>query len=820
MNISNFKLHFQIFFTFLCIIFSLTSFAQTPKNNPNNSKTTQIATIKGTITDEMGKPLELANITILGTSKGTTTDVKGNFILQVTANQKLTIVIKHIAYKEERKILQLKPNEIYVLNLQITEKIADLESVEVTNKDEKRTEVSVITINPIKIKEIPTPFGDVMDIVKVIGLGVVTNTELSSAYSVRGGSFDENLVYVNNMEVYRPFLVSNGQQEGLSFPNPDLIKDIKFSAGGWQAKYGDKLSSVLNIEYKTPTKFAASASGSLLGYTAHVEGATKNQRLSFLTGIRHKSARYLFNTFDTQGSYLPKFTDIQGLITYRLSKKMATDNPSSKANEAKTTFTILFNYAQNRYQVIPQSRRSEFGTFFQALTLFVAFDGQENMNYDTWQGSMRLTHHFSDKLTSNLIVSGVDTQEREYTNTEGAYRLSDINTNIGKNSGDSREGTIRGEGKLFDYRRNALNANILSAESRNEYRQNQNNVMEFGAKYVSEIINDNLNEYSFTDSADYTKITNRISTTNNLNTNRLSGYVQQTHHIKQHSLTYGFRLNYWDFSKQTLFSPRVQYSIKPNWKRDIVFNAAVGYYQQPPFYRELRNYQGVINKDLKAQTSVHIIGGMSWDFEYWGRPFRLISETYYKYLTNVIPYDVDNVRLRYYAVNNAEAFTAGIDTRLSGEFIKGTDSWIGLSFMTAQEKVAGDSRGFIRRPVDQCMTITLNFEDHLPKNPTVRMNMRMLYGTGLPFGVPNQPNKRAVLDGQVYWRVDIGFSKIMYIKGNKNRSVWLGLEVLNLLANNNVISYLWIKDYADNSYAIPNGLSQRFLNLRAIVRLN
>lgn len=816
MNIGNLKSHFQILFTFLGIIFSLTSFAQTPKNNPNNSKTTQIATIKGTITDEMGKPLELANITILGTSKGTTTDVKGNFILQVTANQKLTIVIKHIAYKEERKILQLKPNEIYVLNLQITEKIADLESVEVTNKDERRMEVSVITINPIKIKEIPTPFGDVMDIVKVIGLGVVTNTELSSAYSVRGGSFDENLVYVNNMEVYRPFLVSNGQQEGLSFPNPDLIKDIKFSAGGWQAKYGDKLSSVLNIEYKTPTKFAASASGSLLGYTAHVEGATKNQRLSFLTGIRHKSARYLFNTFDTQGSYLPKFTDIQGLITYRLSKKMATH----KANEAKTTFTVLFNYAQNRYQVIPQSRRSEFGTFFQALTLFVAFDGQENMNYDTWQGSMRLTHHFSDKLTSNLIVSGVDTQEREYTNTEGAYRLSDIKTNVGKNSGDDREGTIRGEGKLFDYRRNALNANILSAESRNEYRQNQNNVMEFGAKYVSEIINDNLNEYSFTDSADYTKITNRISTTNNLNTNRLSGYIQQTHHIKQHSLTYGFRLNYWDFSKQTLFSPRVQYAIKPNWKRDIVFNAAVGYYQQPPFYRELRNYQGVINKDLKAQTSVHIIGGMSWDFEYWGRPFRLISETYYKYLTNVIPYDVDNVRLRYYAVNNAEAFTAGIDTRLSGEFIKGTDSWIGLSFMTAQEKVAGDSRGFIRRPVDQRMTITLNFEDHLPKNPTVRMNMRMLYGTGLPFGVPNQPNQRAVLDGQVYWRVDIGFSKIMYIKGNKNRSVWLGLEVLNLLANNNVISYLWIKDYADNSYAIPNGLSQRFLNLRAIVRLN
>jgi hypothetical protein len=794
----------NIIFIFLFFFFSVATVAQTIPQ----------AILKGTIREENNKPLEFATVAILGTSKGTTTDSKGNFSLQVPANQALTVVIKHLSYKEERKIIKLKANETYLLNVQISEKVASLDSVEITNKDEQRNEISVITINPLKIKQIPSPFGDAMDIVKVIGLGVVTNSELTSAYSVRGGSFDENLVYVNNMEVYRPFLVSNGQQEGLSFPNPDLIKEIKFSAGGWQAKYGDKLSSVLNIEYKTPNKFAASASGSLLGYTAHIEGITKNQRLSFLAGVRHKSARYLFNTFDTQGSYLPKFTDIQGMFTYKISKKMAIHKP----NEAKTTLTTLFNYAQNRYQVIPQSRRSEFGTFFNALTLFVAFDGQENMNYDTWQSSMRLTHHFSKKLTTNLIISAVDTQEREYTNTEGAYRLSDINTNVGKDSGNDREGTIRGQGRIFDYRRNALNATILSAESRNEFRQNINNSLEFGAKYVSEVINDKLNEYNFTDSADYTTINNRINTQNNLSSNRFSGYVQQSHILQNHTLTYGFRLNYWDFNQQLLFSPRLQYAIKPNWKKDIVFNIALGYYQQAPFYRELRNYQGVINPNLKAQTSIHWINGMSWDFNYWGRPFRLISEFYYKYLTDVIPYDVDNVRLRYYAVNSAEAFTTGIDTRLSGEFIKGTDSWIGISLMTAQEKVAGDSRGFIRRPVDQRMTVTLNFEDHLPKNPTVRLNMRMLYGTGLPFGVPNQPDQRAVLSGQVYWRVDIGFSKIIYIKGNKDRSVWLALEVLNLLANNNVISYLWIKDYADNSYAIPNGLSQRFLNLRAVFR--
>ncbi|MFY7786385.1 MAG: TonB-dependent receptor, partial [Thermoflexibacteraceae bacterium] len=327
-------------------------------------------------------------------------------------------------------------------------------------------------------------------------------------------------------------------------------------------------------------------------------------------------------------------------------------------------------------------------------------------------------------------------------------------------------------------------------------------------------------EYNFVDSADYVTISNLLEAANTLNSSRLMGYVQQNHSLNRHTITYGLRANYWDLNGQFLLSPRLQYAYKPNWKKDIVFNLAVGYYQQPPFYRELRNYQGQLNLNLKAQTSVHLIGGMNYDFKYWDRPFRLIAEAYYKYLTNVVPYDVDNVRLRYYAQNNAVAFTTGIDARLSGEFIKGTDSWIGVSVMTAQEKVDGDERGFIRRPVDQRFTLTMNFEDHLPKQPTWRMNFRMMYGSGLPFGVPNDPTQRAVLSGNNYWRVDIGFSKIIYLQNRKDRSLWLGLEILNLLGNNNTISYLWIKDYGNRSYAIPNGLSQRFINLRAIFRWN
>ncbi len=780
------------------------------------AQTKPTATIKGKVVSENGTALELATVGILGTSLATTTDSQGFFQLEVPAMQPLVLVIKYLSYKDERRSLQLKDKEILQITFRLQEQTNSLDSVEVTNKDEQRGEASTIIINPLQARKTPTPFGDAMDLVKGIGLGVVTTSELSSAYAVRGGSFDENLVYVNNMEVYRPFLVTAGQQEGLSFPNPDLIKEIKFSAGGWQPKFGDKLSSVLNIEYKTPTKFAASASVSLLGATAHLEATTKNKRSSLIIGARHKSARYFLNTLPTQGSYLPQFTDIQTIANIAIGKRQS---PHRKA-EPQTMLTLLLSYAQNRYQVIPRFRKTEFGTFNQSLSLSIDFEGQEMMNYDTWQSSLRLTHHFSRQFTSNLILSGVNTQEREYSNVEAFYRLCDINTQVAVTSGQDRCSVVRGLGTLFDYRRNALNANLFAVETRNEYRQSADHTLEFGAKYNAELIEDNISEYSFSDSADYAKISNRLQTTNILNTNRLSGYVQQNHRWGNHTLTYGFRLNYWNLNQQTLFSPRVQYAVKPNWKKDIVFNLAAGYYQQPPFYRELRDFEGRINRNLKAQTSIHFIGGLTWDFLYWGRPFRLLSEGYYKYLDNVVPYDVDNVRLRYYAQNSAVAFVSGIDTRLSGEFIKGTDSWIGISLMTAQEKLDGDSRGFVRRPVDQRLTATLSFEDHLPKNPTIRMNMRMLYGTGLPFGVPNQPQYRAALAGSSYWRVDIGFSKIFYVKGNKDRSIWVGLEVLNLLGNNNVISYLWIKDYASNSYAVPNDLSQRFFNLRVIGRLN
>ncbi len=774
------------------------------------------ATLRGIVTDSLGKPLPFATIGVLGTDKGVTTDTKGVYVIVVPAGKNIVVLFKHIAYKEIKQTFSLKPNETVSYNIQLKENAAELATVEVTNKDEQRIEISTITLKPTKLKEIPTPFGDALDIIKVIGLGVVTTTELSSAYSVRGGSFEENLLYVNNMEIYRPFLVSGGQQEGLSFPNPDLIKDIKFSAGGWQAKYGDKLSSCLNIEYKTPTKFAASASLGLLGGTGHIEGSTKNRRLTYLLGVRHKSAAYLFNTFETTGSYQPRFTDVQGLVSYALSREKSPIN----SQEARTSIEMLVSYAQNRYQVIPQTRRTEFGTFNQALALTVAFEGQEMMNYDTWQGNLRLKHHFSKQFSTQLITSAVSTQEREYANVEAGYQLCDINTQVGKDNRQERCATIRGIGTLYDYRRNALDATIFAIENRNEWRQADNHTMEAGIKYSHESIKDNVYEYNFVDSADYVTISNLLEAANTLNSSRLMAYIQQNHSFNRHIFTYGLRANYWDLNGQFLLSPRLQYAYKPNWQKDILFNLAVGYYQQPPFYRELRNYQGQLNLNLKAQTSVHLIGGMNWDFKYWGRPFRLITEAYYKYLTNVVPYDVDNVRLRYYAQNNAVAFTTGIDARLSGEFIKGTDSWIGVSVMNAQEKVEGDERGFIRRPVDQRFTLTMNFEDHLPKQPTWRMNFRMMYGSGLPFGVPNEPTQRAVLSGNNYWRVDIGFSKIIYLQNRKDRSLWLGLEVLNLLGNNNTISYLWIKDYGNRSYAIPNGLSQRFINLRAIFRWN
>ncbi|MBL3657302.1 TonB-dependent receptor [Fulvivirga sediminis] len=762
--------------------------------------------LKGTVYDQQGLPLEGVSIQLTENNKGTVTDSEGYFNLLLTPGTYI-IELRHVGYNPAFDTVAVAANHFIKKTYNLKERAALLHEISIEDYRTKDDEVSVTRIKPISAESLVTPFGDFNKILTTLP-GVVSNNELSSAYSVRGGNFDENLVYVNEIPIYRPFLVSNGQQEGLSFVNTDMVENVSFSAGGWQPKYGDKLASVLNVNYKKTNSFGASASLHLLGGSAHIEGTNNDERLSYVAGIRHKSAQYLLNTLETQGEYLPRFTDMQAFVNYKLNKT--------------TEIGVLASYARNRYLTEPESRETDFGTIGQSFRLFVGFQGQEILQYDTYQGGIKLTKHINDKWISKLIVSGVYGLEREYTDVEGAYRLCDVDKNLSSNSFNECI-YIRGIGSNYDYGRNTLEANIINAEDRNVYQLDDKNTLEFGLGYSYQNIKDQLGEYSFRDSSDYVIDIESLQAENNLESNRYTGYVQHTHYFSdEFSATYGARLNYWDVNEELLISPRTQFSYSPKWERDITFNAAVGVYQQQPFYRELRNYQGDLNEDLKAQRSMHIIGGMNYSFKWWDRDFKFISELYYKRIRNVIAYDIDNVKVRYYANNDAKAYASGLDMRLSGEFIPGTESWFSLGILNTREDVDGDGKGYIRRPTDQRVNMAIFFQDHLPSNPTVRVSLNLLYGTGLPFGPPRDKERRNIFNGGSYRRLDVGFSKIFFIQENKykkERQFIVSAEILNLLGTSNPISYTWVSDVSNNSFAVPNTLSARFLNVKISVKI-
>ncbi|MGB3618191.1 MAG: TonB-dependent receptor, partial [Catalinimonas sp.] len=584
----------------------------------------QTAQVRGRVISAEGEPLELAGIAVIGTSRGATTDAEGRYQLRVGAGQEVTLVVRYVGYKQQTFLLNLRPNETRTLDVTLAPDPQYLEAVEVapTRYDENRDRVSLTTLDPRTARQMPSAFGEFNKLLATLP-GVVSNNELSSEYSVRGGSFDENLVYVNDIEVYRPFLVRAGQQEGLSFVNPDLVESVEFSAGGWQPRYGDKLSSVLDIRYKEPEEFGASLSLSLLSNAAHVEGATSNRRFTYVFGARQKSARYLFNTLPVQGDYFPRFYDVQSYLTWDLTPRDATQ-------KRRTTLGLLTSYAFNEYELEPESQETTFGTIQLARRLFAAFAGRETYDYTTYQAGLRLQHRWNDRLRSDVVVAGVRTRERENVNVEGAYRLCEVNAQPGE-SNFNQCVNERNVGSFFSYSRNSLSATLLQATSRNYYFPNARNAFEWGGGYNRELIDDRLSEYYFQDSAEYVRdITGFLNDTLALYSHRLRAYAQHTVDLGEaHRITYGVRLNYWTVNRQLLVSPRVQYSFNPRWRRNVVFRAAVGSYQQPPFYRELRDSSGVLNLDLRAQRSVHYIAGMDYNFLAWGRPFKFTAEAYY-----------------------------------------------------------------------------------------------------------------------------------------------------------------------------------------------
>jgi len=766
----------------------------------------QKATIRGKITDETQKPLDFVVILVPAHNLATSTNAQGFYELQVPAEKDILLKINYLS-KIQDTTLFLKANSVVELNFVF--RTTEIEAISVIAKKEdslRRMEVSLFRLNAKLLEQMPSAFGDFNKILATLA-GVVSNNELSTTYSVRGGSFDENLVYVNDILIYRPFLIRAGQQEGLSFINPNLADEVAFSSGGWQAQYGDKLSSVLSVGYRKPVRQSGSLTLGILNNQAHAEGISKNGKFTYLLGLRRKSSRYLLQTLPVRGQYLPQFLDFQGYFTYQISPKW--------------TAGLLLSFAQNRYLVRPESQRSTFGTVNRVLRLFVNFEGQEKMDYDISQNSFKFTYQPNEKFTSHWIGSQIFTTEREYSEVEATYRLCEVNPAFGTQGFNECVTTI-GTGTDYLYLRNRFKAQIFALENRSTYQYNSKNRFDFGLRYTYENIDDRLAEYNFTDSAGFVQIAYRNFQDNRLQSSRLACYAQHQIVIDTlKTLTYGLRATFWSANREFLLSPTLQYAYRKS--ENFVWKTALGFYQQPPFYRELRDFAGNLNKNVKAQKSFHFIVGNDYSFKAAGnRSFRMTNELYYKQLWDVVAYDVDNVRLRYYANNDAKAYAYGWDMRISGEFIKGTESWLSMSLMQTKENVSFDSKGYIRRPTDQRFTLGIYLEDYLPNNPTWRMNLNLVWGSGLPFNVPNNPDLRNVFQGKAFRRVDVGFSKFIdkVRFGGKQvlQSLWIGADILNLFAINNVISYAWISDLDNRRYAIPNALSARFLNLRMIAK--
>jgi hypothetical protein len=795
--------------------------------------------VYGSVTDAQGQPLEWVNIAVEGQSGGTSTDKFGYFEITVPAGESIRLVFSFVGYRSERLNLQLSPGESRAIRVKLETQSSDLPGFTVI--DRRITKSSLTRVDPRLVSVIPSVGGGVESLLKTLP-GVASNNELSSQYSVRGGNYDENLVYVNDVEIYRPFLVRSGQQEGLSFVNSDLVSSILFSAGGFEARYGDKMSSVLDIRYRKPTAFGGSAMLSLLGGSLHLEGTGLGNRFTYLVGLRQKSNQFLLRNLETSGQYRPSFTDIQASLTYDLSEELE--------------LSFLGNYARNAYTVVPESRETDFGTINEAYRFTVYFEGQEVDRFDTWMGALASTWTPRKDLRLKLVGSAYRANEFETYDILGQYYIGRLETDYGKDEFGNVTDPI-GVGAFLNHARNYLTANVMNIEHLGT-RERGPHLLQWAVKVQREEIHDEIREWQMLDSAGYSLphppdqlgdssdplmlvLNEFVRKSIDLSSNRYSAYAQHTWNLSpdsnELSITAGVRAQYWDLNDQTLLSPRATLAYKPLWETAMVFRLAAGLYYQPPFYRELRSAEGEINTGLKAQRSIHLVAGTDYDFKAWGRPFRMVGELYYKFLGDLVPYEIDNVRIRYDARNHARGYATGIDVRVNGEFVNGIESWASLSVMKTQEDILDDfyydedgtrvEPGYIPRPTDQRVNFGLFFQDYLPRNPTYKMHLNLLFGSSLPFGAPGAPKYQHTLRIPPYRRVDIGFSKQIREEGvpvgEKNplrnfNDVWITLEVFNLLQVNNTISYIWVADITNRLYAIPNYLTPRMLNLKLVAR--
>lgn len=812
----------------------------------------QQATVYGKIIDEEDKPVYSASVSIVG-GTGTTTDENGEYVLVITPTDKMELGVSHLNYERKRVPIKVAAGEKLQLDFKLNPSGMTIDAVEI--RSERHEGTGTISINPEIAKIIATPGDPFMALVKAAGLGISSNNELSSGYSVRGGNFDENLIYVNDVEIYRPFLARSGQQEGLSFVNADMVDNVAFSSGGYEARYGDKMSSVLDVTYKRPTRFKASVSGGFLGATAHVEDAVLNKRLRFVTGLRFRSNNYLLRALDTKGEYKPQFIDWQGNVTFAIREDLDV--------------SVLGMYSRNSYNFVPQSRETSFGTVNQAYKLRVFFEGREVTQFRTGLGAFTFNYKPVEGMSLKLIGSYTDTRESERFDVLGQYFLGELDNNLGSETfGQSVNET--GVGGYLNHARNYLDAKIISLQHKGTHVLNDKVTFRWGVTYNKELIDDRLREWNVIDSNGYflpyfgpgdvgnTALPHFLKTNISLSNDRFTAYYENTFTFvakdsTKIKLNVGGRIQYFSFNREFMPSPRVSLGIIPNWKRKTIFRIAGGVYYQQPFYREYRDMNGQVNSNIKAQRSIHAIVGMDYVFKMWKRPFKFTAEAYYKYMDRLIPYEVDNIRVRYYAENNAKGFASGLDMKLNGEFVKGVESWINFSVMGTKEDVLNDYYyqkydykgnkinpgssavavdssivfpGYIPRPTDQRVTCSIFFQDNIPKVPDLKVNVTLVLGTGLPYGPPSYNRFSDTLRMPFYRRVDIGFSYQILRADRKIkkktflnyvRSMFVGVDVFNLLGINNTVSYLWVKDTSSKLYAVPTYLTPRLINARLVI---
>lgn len=792
--------------------------------------------IKGVVLDINNNPIE--NVNISSESKaGATTNSNGFYSIEIKSLTNVNITFSHVNFKSISFPINLKTNEVYEFYPVMDINIEQIE--EIVLNSNKRTELkSILSIDPQIIRTIKGAQPGIENLLKTLP-GVNISNELSTQYSVRGGNFDENLVYVNGIEIYRPFLVRSGQQEGLSFVNSNLIKNIKFSAGGFQSKYGDKLSSVLDIEYKNPNGNNLAGNFNLLGGNITLNNISKNAKVSNILGVRYRDNSMLVNSRETITNYNPKFIDIQNFLTANINEKFSLN--------------FLSYMSVNNYNYKPQSRQTNFGTLDDPTALIVYYQGQEKDKYQTVFGAAKLNFKASVNTELSLITSAFQTSEKEYFDILAQYRLGEVNNNIG----DEGLGDVEfseGIGSQLNHGRNNLNAIIYNIEHKGNYKKNDNN-LEWSLKFTKEDIKDRIVEWEVIDSTgfsidppffeslgDQPYTANEgpivpyqnIRKTNNTKTNRIQSYVQWSKNSNIGATEIysnaGVRLHGWSIDNQKMnfvFSPRFQIGIKPDWKKDMIFKLSGGVYHQPPFYRELRDYSGEINYGVKAQKSIHLVASNEYSYSLWNRPFKLTSEIYYKDMTNVNAYTVDNVRIRYLANNNAKAYAYGLDLRLNGEFIKGTESWFSFGYLNTKENI--DNQGYIPRPSDQRLKFGILFQDYIPNIPDLKMYLNLVYNTGVPGGAPSYANSYDYQNRLPdYKRVDLGISYVI-VNGEKNyKKGWkknfsdlsIGLEIFNMFDIQNSITNTWVRDvYSKRQYSIPNYLTPRLLNLTIDMKL-